>query len=485
MEQEQRSRGTGQGTRWDALASKSSDDRNQPGQGPTDRRKVERIAVKDLLPGAIFIAEHFEAAGDRTRERNAEERQRSGITECISHSQVIIKDRKFIVLVVFGHHYICVPLFTYNGTGSRGRSDEDEHVSLHDHRHESSKYRIQSKWQPLMTCYMTHKAYLLALDATVRLTFPLSRPKNLPVEYLGNLDEESTLRLNELYRVVNGYVADPAEANRLTERLQDPSYRAAPQIPTINTTLANAAASPYSTNPQPAPASAPSAFTTFGQPAPFSSSTPSSSHPNLPAWPSTPTTSRYAPPQQWGNDSPFAGGNNTTRPPVNWTAFGKGRREGGGGGAAARTRDPDPETGEDTSRESDDQDLPDATAAAAPPSSDTWDTPDPWKSTTTPRGNRGRGGGGPGGRALKRVMRPWKPSLQHMREMLASSKEVAEPVLASTRDDGETGRKRKAAAEGEERVEVEEGKEEAQHESSSGSSRRSGRKRTKVQRYAE
>ena len=213
---------------------------------------MTRSEHRNLDPGSIFIAEHYEGANNDRLDRRFDRVDGvtgDGITTCKSHDPIVIKDRKFIVLLVYMHQYVCIPLFTYNKDGAITRADGDDHVSVFDRRGPASKYIQQSQWKPLQAVDMTQESHRLAYNAAARITFPLSRAKNLPIEVLGHLDAESTERLKDLFIVLNGLAQTVSEEERLEARHRDPTWTRTPRRSTTD-----------DNNPQPSPGTTPASF---------------------------------------------------------------------------------------------------------------------------------------------------------------------------------------------------------------------------------
>ncbi|ERF74544.1 hypothetical protein EPUS_00674 [Endocarpon pusillum Z07020] len=227
--------------------------------------KSNRFEHRRLDPGTIFIAEHYEGAGSDSnfgliREDGV---TADGITTCASHRPIVIKDRKFIVLFVHTYQYICIPLFTYQKDGANSRRDEEEHVSVEDCRLHTPRTIQQSQWKPLRTLYMTPEAHALAANTAARVTFPISRAKNFPVEVLGALDNESIERLKELFIIFNDLAPNGEVKTRLENKHRDPTWTGAPSAMTIpGSTTAN-----ENLNPPPG-LGLPTASTSFGSTSP-------------------------------------------------------------------------------------------------------------------------------------------------------------------------------------------------------------------------
>ncbi len=270
-EKEKATKAAAQGKKSDE-SKRKEEDTNQQKSNKSNRRDYRYMDA-----GTIFIAEHFEEAGDQTDEKPKTERstQRSpgenqgglgqqaspggideadgvnehGITTCKSHARIVIKDRKWIVLFTHIQHYVCIPLFTYNRGGAKNRPDENDHVSVFDHRGDPRKFIQQSKWKPLET-QMNSLAFILSSNAAARVTYPLSRPKNLFIEVLGHLLPESTERLRDLFVLKNELALDDYESDVLEAKHKDQTWTSAPPLPiSISTTQAN-------DNPPPAPTTA-------------------------------------------------------------------------------------------------------------------------------------------------------------------------------------------------------------------------------------
>ena len=202
--------------------------------------KSNRSENRRLTPGLIFIAEHYEGAGGGSHFGPIREDgvTADGITTCASHSPIVIKDRKFIVLFVHTYQYVCIPLFTYQKDGANSRRDEEEHVSVEDCRVYTPPTIQQSQWKPLRTRYMTPEAHALAANTAARITFPISRAKNLPIEVLGILENESIERLKELFIVLNDLAPNEELKTQLENKHRDPAWTGAPA--TLTTTALSA-----------------------------------------------------------------------------------------------------------------------------------------------------------------------------------------------------------------------------------------------------
>lgn len=262
----------------DEVEAKPKQEHLQTIRRTTGSNKANRSEYRDLPIGSIFIAEHYEELGERLEHKrpsdqdplqsatpeeieSADGLDANQVTTCRSHAQIVIKDRKFLVLSSHYQHYVCIPLFTYRRRGLSTRLDQDAHISVLDHRGPAEKYLQQSKWKPLHTGHMTAEAYRLSGITAARMTFPLSRPKNLPVEFLGCLDVDSTLRFQDLYILLNDLASSPIEKSILQARHLDSTWTGMPQSPppppsslSVSTTTAQSglvlgsAQSPFSTS---------------------------------------------------------------------------------------------------------------------------------------------------------------------------------------------------------------------------------------------
>ncbi|KAF7503012.1 hypothetical protein GJ744_004719 [Endocarpon pusillum] len=229
--------------------------------------KSNRFEHRRLDPGSIFIAEHYEGAGSDTNFALTREDgvTAEGITTCASHRPIVIKDRKFIVLFVHTYQYVCIPLFTYQKDGANSRRDEEEHVSVDDCRIHTPQTIQQSQWKPLRTIYMTPEAHALAANTAARVTFPVSRAKNLPIELLGALENESLERLKELFIIFNDLAPNGEEKTRLKNKHRDPTWTGAPSARTMTTIPGSTTTPAANENLNPPPIlGLPTASTSFG-----------------------------------------------------------------------------------------------------------------------------------------------------------------------------------------------------------------------------
>jgi hypothetical protein len=256
--------------------------RIRPRRDTRASRKEDRTECRTLQPGIIFIAEHYEGAGEQVDNKISPEEQQQvtpeeiaeadgvnehDITTCQSHAQIVIKDRKFIVLSVHYQNYICIPLFTYQRKGIVGEPDQDDHVSVFDHRIPRTSLQQQSKWKTLQTKQMTPQSHRLSHNAAARVTFPLSRPKNLPIEILGNLHPDSTDRLRDLFVLLDDLALNDHAKQKLETKHGNSTWTgsipaaAAAAVPTpISTAVANNGAAAAG----PGPATASPSFSSFG-----------------------------------------------------------------------------------------------------------------------------------------------------------------------------------------------------------------------------
>lgn len=144
-------------------------------------------------PGTIIIAEHVEEAynkGSTIANDNSIVRTLDGNTFCN-------KPRRFIILAKHALHYICIPIYSHNGNGTKYKPKPEEFVSIRDHR-ATIKARAQSIHEPLLTMDMA--GIELTAPSVAHLAYPVSRSFTHPFRIIGRLSFSSTARAIQLYK---------------------------------------------------------------------------------------------------------------------------------------------------------------------------------------------------------------------------------------------------------------------------------------------
>ncbi|KAF7503011.1 hypothetical protein GJ744_004718 [Endocarpon pusillum] len=155
--------------------------------------------------GTIIRGDHVEEAY-----KNGTTLMNKSIIQVPGHNPICKKARFFIVLAGHATSYICLPIFTHNGNGTRNKSRPEEFVSIRDHR-ATIEVQPQSAHEPLMTLEMSGME--LKASSVVHLAYPTSRSYELPVEVIGRLTPTST---NRCIRLFKRYM--PVEVSEVSER---------------------------------------------------------------------------------------------------------------------------------------------------------------------------------------------------------------------------------------------------------------------------
>ena len=110
---------------------------------------------------------------------------------------VFTKPRYLIVIALHETEYTCIPLYSHNGEGLRGKERyRNEFISVRDERRIASDFRAHSDHEPLVCKIL--KDRVLDADTTAWLTHPVARSYDLNLSVCGQLDEASLKRLVEL-----------------------------------------------------------------------------------------------------------------------------------------------------------------------------------------------------------------------------------------------------------------------------------------------
>jgi hypothetical protein len=237
--------------------------KTQPGKTVMRLDRTIYKGQQRMEPGDIFITYHHEETGNKDNDLGpkspSEEPQEKGkeiqedddfvgadcITKCKSHAPLIIKHRKFIVVFNRLFHYVCIPLFTYEGKGVN-RIDVDNHVSVFDHRERSELKMQQSKWKPLETGQMLATARRIAPTCAARLDYPVSRNKELPYELLGALQPRSLEELLDIFSLLHVRAGSIDRIGRYVDRdfVPKPHSSLSVSIPSGSTSRTDSPTSP-------------------------------------------------------------------------------------------------------------------------------------------------------------------------------------------------------------------------------------------------
>ena len=143
-------------------------------------------------PGTIIRGDHVEEAYT-----NGTTLMDKSMIHVPGHNPICKKARFFIVLAGHAMSYVCLPIFTHNGNGTRNKPRPEEFVSLRDHR-ATIEVQPQSSHEPLMTLDMSGME--LTATSVVHLAYPTSRSYDLPIEVIGRLTPTSTNQCIQLFR---------------------------------------------------------------------------------------------------------------------------------------------------------------------------------------------------------------------------------------------------------------------------------------------
>lgn len=147
---------------------------------------------ESFKPGTIIRGDHIEEAYG-----NGTTLMGKTMLHVPGHNPICKKARFFIVLAGHAMSYVCLPVFTHNGNGTRNKPRPEEFVSIQDHR-AVIEVQPQSSHQPLMTLEMSGME--LKAASVVHLAYPTSRSYDLPVEVIGRLTPTSTNQCIQLFR---------------------------------------------------------------------------------------------------------------------------------------------------------------------------------------------------------------------------------------------------------------------------------------------
>ncbi len=108
---------------------------------------------------------------------------------------VLTKPRYLIVVALHEKEYTCIPLYSHNHEGLRGKEHyRHEFVSIRDGRLQG-KFQAQSDYPPLVTEAGTGP--VISADSCAWLTHPVSRGYNLNLKICGRLKQNSLDHLME------------------------------------------------------------------------------------------------------------------------------------------------------------------------------------------------------------------------------------------------------------------------------------------------
>jgi hypothetical protein len=175
-----------------------------------NRPSIQR--QESYKPGTIIRAEHFEEAYDGGSTIVNDK----SIIRVPGQKPICKKMRFFVVLAAHSLNYICVPVFSHNGNGTRNKHRPEEFVTIRDHR-ASIEASQQSIHKPLMTKEMSGRE--LTPESVVHLAYPVSRSYGIPVIGIGRLTTASTSQCIQLFRnymPVESGEPQPASSNVVT-----------------------------------------------------------------------------------------------------------------------------------------------------------------------------------------------------------------------------------------------------------------------------
>jgi hypothetical protein len=163
-------------------------------------------------PGTIIRADHFEEAYDG----GSTIMNDKSIIRVPGQKPICKKARFFVVLAAHSLNYICVPVFSHNGNGTRNKHRPEEFVTIRDHR-ASIEAPQQTIHEPLVTKEMS--GMVLIPESVVHLAYPVSRSHGIPVTGIGRLTPASTalcIKLFREYMPVEIREPEPASSTVLT-----------------------------------------------------------------------------------------------------------------------------------------------------------------------------------------------------------------------------------------------------------------------------
>lgn len=165
-----------------------------------DNFKLQGYAAQTgpFPPGSIIRVPHFEQYG--TTSYSEDYRY---TLEAKAFGEVCAKWRRMIVVTVHKGHYVCLPIYTFNGQGISPETcgnhrDPEEYVSISDYRVEEPNHNT-TPYEGLKTKYFKNDVWTLHPGAVVSLTYPISRRNDCTAITEGRLRLSSTRSLLRLY----------------------------------------------------------------------------------------------------------------------------------------------------------------------------------------------------------------------------------------------------------------------------------------------
>ncbi|KAL8793894.1 MAG: hypothetical protein Q9195_003513 [Heterodermia aff. obscurata] len=108
------------------------------------------------------------------------------------------KERKMIVVACYERHYMCIPLYSHEGYGLKNKN-EDEYISVRDHRVPLSEFRPLSAHGALTTEYLHEGIEPYHPMTAAHITYPVSRSYELAVIHEGSLKPADLDLLADLF----------------------------------------------------------------------------------------------------------------------------------------------------------------------------------------------------------------------------------------------------------------------------------------------
>ncbi|MCJ1452279.1 hypothetical protein MMC28_002621 [Mycoblastus sanguinarius] len=173
------------------------------------RKKVERREIKkrDWAVGMIIRAplhqEDYNEGASLASGRSNVTQSNTDISTTKYGVCVHTKERIHIVVALFDHHYLAIPLYTHNGNGFEEKDNQAEFVYVHDKlRCTKQPFKEKPPKNPhgslnaLLNSDMNIPTYHRLSGA--HITRLVSRSYDLKVKYEGKLATESTKKLLDL-----------------------------------------------------------------------------------------------------------------------------------------------------------------------------------------------------------------------------------------------------------------------------------------------
>jgi hypothetical protein len=182
-------------TGFSRLSCSTSTYNRYPGRRTEISSNIASISEGDYFnPGTIILADHFEEALETGSTLSIYDKS---IIQVPGQKSICRKSRLLIIIAQHALTYVCVPLFTHNGNGTKFKPNPEEYISIQDHR-STEPLPFQSKHQPLVTSEMSGQ--LMKITTVAHIIYPVSRRYIQPMTVLGRLGAKSTNRLIDLFK---------------------------------------------------------------------------------------------------------------------------------------------------------------------------------------------------------------------------------------------------------------------------------------------